>query len=320
MDALGVEPSPPHFNLSEDDDIPRIKCTYVCPDDLELETAGTNGAFSLLTFNVRSCRRNFASFVTFLCGLMFKFSVLVLVETWLKESSDCAFDITGYKQVNLYRDNFGGGIKVLYDEMLNLEVDRNLTFVNDIMEVLTFHLMGANFRYLICCVYRSTAANAVLFNEMFFSQVVSKFPVHEKTIITGDFNLNLYNPLKLTYIDAFLTDMLGHGYFPVVTLPAKFNENNHITPFSLIDHIWTNFKTGTNHESGIVLFSLTDHFPIYYMFRDNCNAVVKTIQSRLISLVTKQTFVSKVCSTCFRQIYLLQNPETAFNEFLKKIA
>ena len=202
MEALGIDLIPPQLSLSENNDIPYVNCSYVSPSDFKSGSADSfHGSFSLLTFNIRSCRRNFASFVTFLCGLMFKFSILVLVETWLTEGSDCAFDINGYKQVNLYRDNYGGGIKIFYDEMLNVEVDRKFTFVNNIMEVITFHLIGANFRYLVCCVYRSTAANAVLFNEMFFSQVISKLPVREKIIVTGDFNLNLYNPLKLSYID-----------------------------------------------------------------------------------------------------------------------
>ena len=34
---------------------------------------------------------------------------------------------------------------------------------------------------------------------------------------------------------------------------------------------------------------------------------------------TIQTFITRVCSTCFRQVFLMQNPETAFNEFLCKL-
>ena len=146
MEALGIDLIPPQLSLSENNDIPYVNCSYVSPSDFKSGSADSfHGSFSLLTFNIRSCRRNFASFVTFLCGLMFKFSILVLVETWLTEGSDCAFDINGYKQVNLYRDNYGGGIKIFYDEMLNVEVDRKFTFVNNIMEVITFHLIGANF-------------------------------------------------------------------------------------------------------------------------------------------------------------------------------
>ena len=114
---------------------------------------------------------------------MIKFSLLVLVETWLTEGSDCGFDMPGYKQVNLYRDNYGGGIKIFYDEMLNVEVDKNFTFVNDIMEVITFHLIGANFRYLVCCVYRSTAANAVLFNEIFLVKLLASYLSVKKSLL-----------------------------------------------------------------------------------------------------------------------------------------
>ena len=185
------------------------------------------------------------------------------METWLSESTDCAFDINGYKQVNVYRNNHGGGIKAFYDEMFNVEVCRDLTLVNDVMEVLTFFLIGANFKYIICSVYRSTVANPYIFNEMFFNLIIRKFSVSDKIIITGDFNLNLFNPLKLTFIDMYLNSMLAHGYFPVVTLPAKINEQNNITPFSLIDQIWVNFKIGSNHDSGVLIYSLTDHFPVY---------------------------------------------------------
>ena len=124
-----------------------------------------NGDLSLLPFNVRSCRRNFSSFATFLCSLMFKFSLIILVETWLKSGTDCSFDITGYKQVNLYRNNLVGGIKFFYDEMFSAEVINELTFMNDCMEVLTLFLIGINFKYIICIVYRSTGADPVRFNE-----------------------------------------------------------------------------------------------------------------------------------------------------------
>ena len=41
------------------------------------------------------------------------------------------------------------------------------------MEVMTLYLLGSNFKYIICCVYRSTGADPFLFNELFFNQVVS---------------------------------------------------------------------------------------------------------------------------------------------------
>ena len=139
--------------------------------------------------------------------------------------------------------------------MFSVEVINELTFMNNCMEVLTFFLIGINFKYIICTVYRSTGADPVRFNEDFFNLVVRSFPSKSNVIITGDFNLNLFNPLKLVYIDIFIANMLGYGFYPVVTVPAKINENSPITPYSLIDQLWVNFKSGSHHDAGVVLFT-----------------------------------------------------------------
>ena len=133
----------------ENDDI-GFPCSYKNPDKLANTLANyKKGTFSLMTFNVRSCRKNFGCFLSFLCNLMFKFSIIILVETWLSSSADCGFDIDGYKSVGVYRNNFGGGIKIYYDELYNVEVINELTFINNCMEVLTIYLIGLNFKYII---------------------------------------------------------------------------------------------------------------------------------------------------------------------------
>ena len=182
----------PTLDFVAGDDIPKFPCSYRNPDNLaNILTDYKKGAFSLLSFNIRSCRKNFGCFVSFLCTLMFKFSIIILVETWLSSSADCSFDIDGYKHIGVYRNNYGGGIKIYYDELYNAEVIEDLTFISDCMEVITFYLIGLNFRYLICSVYRSPSADPHVFNEQFFNNVMCKFPVDAKVIITGDFNLNL---------------------------------------------------------------------------------------------------------------------------------
>ena len=313
--------NPPRLNLSDENDIPEFPCVYKSPDMFKDDTNDRvhGGSFSLLTFNVRSCRKNFASFYAFLCSLMFKFSVIVLVETWLSSDTDHSFDIIGYKQKNVYRDNYGGGIKVYYDEMLMAEVSNELTIINNIMEVLTLTVSGANFRYIVCCVYRSTGANPLLFNECFSQEIINRFPCNSNIIVTGDINLNLFNPLRLSHIDVFVDFMLAGGFYPVITIPAKLNANNQITQYSLIDQIWVNFKTGLSHDSGVLLFSLTDHFPIYYRFHNNLSAILKTIDFRLFSDSGLALFIQKVSDTCFQQVFECQEINDAFEQFHSKL-
>ena len=320
MDFNFFENSPPTYNVIDgDDDIPQFPCSYRSPDELkDISNNYKIASFSLLTYNIRSCRKNFGTFFTFLCNLMFRFSLIILVETWLSSSADCGFDIEGYKHVDIYRDNLGGGIKVFYDERFTVEVIDELTFMNACMEVLTFYLIGINFKYIVCSVYRSTGADPVMFNVQFFTNVINKFPSNSKVILTGDLNLNLFNPLRHTYIDVFAASMLSSGFFPVITIPAKINEGNLITPYSLIDQVWVNFMTGSDHDSGVVVFPLTDHFPIYYMFKGDCLGTLKVVESRLIKDDTMLNFITAMSSSDFSLVFDADNLNTTFECFLGK--
>lgn len=310
----------PALDLCNESDIPEFPCSYKSPDKLKnVLTNYKKGAFSLLTFNVRSCRKNFGCFLSFLSNLMFRFSIVVLIETWLSSSADCGFDIDGYKHVSVHRNNFGGGMKIYYDEQYNVEVINELTFINNCMEVLTMYLIGLDFRYIICSVYRSPCADPHTFNEQFFNNVLNKFPIDAKVLITGDFNLNLFNPLKNTFIDVFTASMLSCGFFPVITLPAKINDGNSVTPYSLIDQLWVNFKDGSEHESGVALFPLTDHFPIYYMFKGNCRGIHKVIESRQITANTISTFISSMSRIDFTPVLNCDDVNIAVGLFWEKL-
>ena len=311
---------PPRLDLSDDNDIPVIPCTYKTPNAFKSTAADCmNGSLSMLLYNIRSCRKNFGTFVSFLCSLLVRFSFIVLVETWLTVNTDHAFDVQGYKQVNIYRDNYGGGIKFFYKDMYDVEIIDRLTFVNNVMEVLTLFFIGSNFKYIICCVYRSTRADSYLFNELFFDQVINGFPVGASVIIVGDINLNLFNPLRLTYIDAFIANMLGAGFFPTITIPTKINENCPITPYSLLDQIWTNFKVGVGHNSSVLLFSLTDHFPVHYNFKNKCSGILKTIQFRCINDDSLSNFINLINDIDFGEVFRCRDLNTAFDIFLTKL-
>ena len=57
-------------------------------------------------------------------------------------------------------------------------------------------------------------------------------------VVCGDFNLNLLNPLRLNYINSFIDSMLEAGLYPGVTISTKFNVENIITRFAILDQIW----------------------------------------------------------------------------------
>ena len=221
----------PRFNIEnvDDNDSTDVACNYYSPESVRGVIAQCRSPFSLLSVNIRSCRKNFSSLLSLLNVYMLNFTLLILVETWLTEGIDFGFDISEYNQLNIYRNGNGGGIKVFFRDALNVQVLDELTIVNNIAEILTFYLLGVNFRYLICCVYRSPSYNPRDFNDFFFDEIVSKFPRNVDVIVTGDFNLNLFNPTKARYITDFTDNFLSFNYFPIINIPAVFNENNSIT-------------------------------------------------------------------------------------------
>ena len=92
--------------------------------------------------------------------------------------------------------------------------------------------------------------------------LASGFPV----IVCGEFNLNLFNPLKLRYITDFVENMYELSLFSVIMIPTKYNPENLITKYSLIDQIWNNIPNKVT-TSGVIPVEITDRFPVMASFQ-----------------------------------------------------
>ena len=308
-----TSPDPPNLFFSEESDIPSINCVYRTHDRFVQDSKQFSSKyFSILNFNIRSCRRNFPSFFTFLCSLFCNISLIVLTETWLTEEVDCGFNIDGYNQLNLYRNIHGGGLKIFYNDNFRANIIAECTFVNSFIEVLTFFLIGCNFKYIICAIYRPPSSNPLLFIECLFN-ILSKLPNNSKVIIIGDINLNLYNPLGLNYIEAFVNGMLEKNFYPVITRATKINQNNIITPYSLLDQIWCNFKNGSCHIAGVLKIPISDHFPVYYNFNLNLKLNVKSVKYRIFSEVNHNRFRCLLNDLSMENILNFNEPNSCFN-------
>ena len=132
---------PERFSISDDGDIQEVDCNYIDMSNMNNLNRFKNKAFSVLYMNIRSCRQNFSSFLAFLNFLMVKFTLIILVETWLNQDIDFGFNIDGYNHINLYRNERGGGIKIFYVETLKVEILNNFSFINDWYEILSFKLL-----------------------------------------------------------------------------------------------------------------------------------------------------------------------------------
>ena len=224
----------PNFVINNDDLIlPHIPCNYVDPPNLNT-IMGFNrekSHFSLVTLNIRSCRKNFNLLTSFINTYLLCFSVIVLVETWLMDEIDIGFGIPGYKQLNLYRNSHGGGIKVLFRDVFNANIVDELTFMNDICEVLSFYLCFNNLKFFISCTYRRPSFSISRFNDLFVKNVLGKLQIGDNALLTGDFNINLYNPLELLAIVGLINIMLSYNFLSIIDKATIYHPGNTITHF-----------------------------------------------------------------------------------------
>ena len=80
-------------------------------------------------------------------------------------------------------------------------------------------------------------------------------------VLGGDLNLNLFNPLRLSYISHFANNMLELGLLPLINIPTKYNSQSLITKFSLLDQFWVSNGLQLN-DAYVVPIEIADHFPV----------------------------------------------------------
>lgn len=112
----------------------------------------------------------------------------------------------------------------------------------------------------VICIYRPPAYSIESFNNTLEENIFPNIGVN--TVLCGDLNINLFNPLNLISIDQFVSIMMGHGFFPFINRPSRLSPNNPFTKYSLLDQIWLNFSPDYNIDSGVIMVDISDHMPV----------------------------------------------------------
>lgn len=261
--ALGIDLSShvyPTFIPNVDNYTP-IDCKYY-DFDAYLPTI-TAVSINIIMLNIRSCKKNFNTFMAFFAQFLACFSCIILTETWLTAERDNVYTIPGFSHHVLYRDHQGGGIKIFVRSDIQSKIISEYTLMNDYFEILTVELFINCKKMLLSALYHPPSSSHINNNAFVYSftsllRQLSRMQL--PMIICGDFNLNLLNPYGFTYIDEFIHNMFEVGFSPCITIPSKINPENPITKFSLVDHIWVSSIDIT--KSFVFPVDITDHYPV----------------------------------------------------------
>ena len=109
-------------------------CTYVGVD--ELFTLISSLSLSIFMLNI-SCFKNFNDFLANFCNCLMSFTCMIFTETWLILERDKIFNISGFYCYDIYRNQYGGGIKIYLKDCIQSRILENFTVINELLEILT---------------------------------------------------------------------------------------------------------------------------------------------------------------------------------------
>ena len=229
-----------------------LKCNYLIPKMIKHEY----GDISVMSFNIRSMASNFDSFTAELLDGKRSCDIIGLCETRLTDDTAALYHIDNY---SLYSNNVSsckGGVCLYVQNKFNCNLRNDLCVKKDHIETIFVEVINDNKPLVIGMIYRRPGTP----NDRFLvdlSRILDK--INCKTVILGDFNLNLLNESSNIHVQNFVTLFKQYSFMPVINKPTRVFNNT----ATLIDHIWINFDQ-MHYISNIIITGISDHFPVYF--------------------------------------------------------
>ena len=305
-------------------------CKYYDVSELKTNFYNHKQGFSIYSHNIRSINGHWDDLLdTVNQNQPLKFSILAFQEIWSVQRS---FEIPGYSKFEyITRDkyttpnpNCGGGVGFFIDtkfayELLNIQ-SSFLPHVYESIWIKVKVINGAD--KIIGNVYRPNSAPKADLEKAIsiHNNILQHFQNDREfskceIIVCSDFNVNLLNFETHHSTDSYINDLISKSFFPLITLPTRIKCQS----ATLIDHIWGN-KIHDNSRSGILISSLSDHFPVFYFEgnkqKDRNHGFT---QKRKFNKKSIQSFCDDLKKTSWQSIKVENCPKLAFERFFEKI-
>lgn len=123
--------------------------------------------------------------------------------------------------------------------------------------------------------------------------------------ITGDFNIDLLKYNYCNFSTEFFNQFSSSGYTPLISKPTRITKST----ATLIDNIFTNNLSKTEHLNGILLNDISDHFPIFTTTEHELQkhpkrSMAEDYTTRIITKKSLEVFCCKIKITIGNQRYL----------------
>ena len=233
-----------------------------------------------MSFNIRSYFKNIDQFLITAGNLIGKIDIIVMTEMWTNFDTVSLCNIPGYDSFHNYRNaKIGGGIGIFVKN--NLQCRKlQIEVVNDDIECLGVQVYSEESKKWssFLGVYRPPAGPIKNFISQ-LNDIVSRSKITENDcVITGDFNICLMKEEDHKETAEFIDMMHSFHFLPLITKPTRVTERG----ASLIDHMWSNILSDS--QSGVLDVTITDHFPIFTIFKSYTDKANRKIEVKFRSL------------------------------------
>ena len=301
----------------------------------------------IMHFNIDNLTTKFDSFETLISkdlstsdGCPF-FDLISISETHLcseqgssnqtsRSENEIKFSLPNYYFVGKSRVNMkkgGCGFFIRKDLQESVTVDQTLSiFEEGLFESIFLRIQGRNPNeksMLVGSIYLPTGQRVRKdrVGELFDQLLTNLERENCKTVIVGDFNIDLLRYSKDNDVSDYLDLFVSNGYYFRIAQPTRVSHSC----ATLIDHVIDNCS-GDVRTSGVITTQLsgssgwTDHYPIYTILNRSipCKEKSANTKVRLMNQTTMKTFELNLKSTDFSAVYV-DNANIATDVLMEKI-
>ena len=310
-----------HSSLQLDSDL-NHSCSYFESNEFVDYIGNRAEKFSVYSHNIRSLNNKINDVQELLSELdteNFSFSVLLFQEIWAANNAQTN-RLENYQDIILQtrEERRGGGLGIYLKQNLRYEIINELSFIQagEFESQFIKVFFGKNQFKIIGNIYRIPGGNLGNFIEWLGEKLtfLKTDPILKKSdeiIIGGDFNANFLNSDSHNLTNDLLNLLVSSSFLPMITLPTRISQNS----ATLIDNIFSNKKQDF-YESGLIMSSISDHLPIFYL---NLTQDKKTSKQKqfyyAMSSSNIENFKEKLSSQNWNSVVNNNIPKEAFANF-----
>ena len=268
---------------------------------------GKNENFTVLSLNIQSINAKFDQLKILLhliqennCHI----SAICLQETWLRDDTNNALiSLENYNFISQGKKcSSHGGLAIYLHEKYNFKTVPS-PIISDILEGHFIEISEVDTNrpthILLGNIYRPPR-DVLLNYKSFTEELALTFQTFKDRnydiIIGGDMNIDLLKIKEKDSVNEYFDMIVSSGFFPRITLPTRISNSS----ATLIDNFLCKItKHSSNSVAGILLTSLSDHFPYFISlaYSKSGKHTDKYIEVKQTSHVSINNFKSEIANS-----------------------